>query len=291
MNPRFLWQPCDKLQNQCFWIPGRFESVLKMLEFFAFDFVKTVNTVNAMVTLCEKAKRKNGIESALLLFRKELMELHAILLGIECANSALRVKRLLDNLERPPCFGNYTAWKADINEVIQTIEDDLQIKTIYVVPYSKADFLNHCAKMFTDTVREYFSSIELDIKEACLCFALNRHTASVFHLMRILEVGLYAMGESLGLAVHTNWHNALDQIEKEIKRRNIDPTDDWKVDRAFYEEASTHFRMIKGPWRNYTMHGNSHYDEPQARDIFASVAPFMSHIAKRLSEKAERESS
>ena len=46
------------------------------------------------------------------------------------------------------------------------------------------------------------------------CLALNRETAGVFHLMRVLQIGLYALADDLHVQnLRENWQNA---IEKDV---------------------------------------------------------------------------
>ena len=120
--------------------------------------------------------------------------------------------------------------------------------------------------------------------EAGKCFALARYTACVFHLMRILEAGLNALGDSLGLTVATNWNRAITDIETEIGARSYATHPGWRTDEPFYSEAATHFRMVKNAWRNHTMHIKERYDEERARSVLNSVSDFMRHLAGRLHE-------
>lgn len=70
-----------------------------------------------------------------------------------------------------------------------------------------------------ETVVERFPKTATDIEEASKCLALNRATACVFHLMRVMEAGLYALADDLAIAdVQENWQNAIDQIESAVRK-------------------------------------------------------------------------
>jgi hypothetical protein len=106
--------------------------------------------------------------------------------------------------------------------------------------------------------------------------------------MRILEAGLVQLGRALSIEPTTNWNNALNQIEKEIRARSMathGPV--CKKDEAFFAEAATHFRAVKNAWRNHTMHGREAFDEERSRVVFESTAALMRHLSEKLSEKEE----
>jgi len=44
-----------------------------------------------------------------------------------------------------------------------------------------------------------FPSAREDMKEAKNCYVLGRHTAAVFHAMRVLEYGLKALADDVGI--------------------------------------------------------------------------------------------
>jgi hypothetical protein len=92
----------------------------------------------------------------------------------------------------------------------------------------------------------------------------------------------------LSVDVEENWHKMLNKIEKEIKRRNETPTQEWRQTKQRYTEAATHFRMVKDAWRNHTMHIRAFYNEDDALDILNSVRAFMRHLATWLQETDTR---
>jgi len=134
-----------------------------------------------------------------------------------------------------------------------------------------------------------FPSIVYDAKEAGNCFAFGRNTACVFHLMRVLEIGLTALGAVFVVSLaHTNWAPAIDQIESHIRDMHKDPTwkamPDCKEQQEFYSQAASHFGILKDAWRNYTAHARGKYDDEEAESIFRNVRAFMEKLSTRLHE-------
>jgi hypothetical protein len=176
------------------------------------------------------------------------------------------------------------SYKKLILEIKKGFAEELTHRLVMVLPVGRMNYFDSSEAIFSTAVRDNFLAAEHDMKEAGKCFALGRYTACVFHLMRVMEAGMNALGKPLGVSVVKNWQTTLRDIEIEIKNRNVNPTPDWKLDEPFYAEAATHFRMVKDAWRTHTMHIKERYDEERAQDIFNSVSAFMRHLATRLHE-------
>lgn len=75
-----------------------------------------------------------------------------------------------------------------------------------------------------------------DIEEGSKALALQRNTACVFHMMRILERGLKSVATDLGINLNLkdrNWGSILKQIHEEIEARTKQNDPQWKQDRSF----------------------------------------------------------
>jgi hypothetical protein len=117
----------------------------------------------------------------------------------------------------------------------------------------------------------------------------DENTASVFHSMRVLEAGLAALSEALGLTFEAEvWAVIIDRIESEI--RELERT--WPKGHTksaflqFYSSAAKEFRYFKDGWRNFVTHRRAEYDAPQALSTLNHVRDFMIQISTRLSEIA-----
>lgn len=136
---------------------------------------------------------------------------------------------------------------------------------------------------FGNTVVLAFPSAGLDIHEAGNCLALERWPATVFHCMRVFEIGLSALAAKFGIT-SINWHNIIQECEAKIK--NIDSSwgADWKDQQKFYSEAARHFMFIKDAWRNHIMHVRDVFDEGRALSVWQHTKEFMQQISKGLHE-------
>src|SRR5690606_2199938 len=69
-----------------------------------------------------------------------------------------------------------------------------------LVPPEKAKFFES-DELFGTEVATAFPSARQDIKDAGNCLALDLNTAAVFHLMRVMEVGVKAMARHLKVRI------------------------------------------------------------------------------------------
>jgi len=170
-----------------------------------------------------------------------------------------------------------------LQDVRSRLCDELRSKYVFLVPAK--DHIG--GPGFGDVVSAAFPSAEYDIVEAHKCLTFARTTACVMHMMRVLELGLIALANDLGLKSKSdNWHSIIRSVQEEISARNKGSHgDSWKdVDEPFYSEAVAHFRVLKNAWRNHSMHARSKYTEEEAEEIYVAARSFMKHLSERLSE-------
>jgi hypothetical protein len=141
-------------------------------------------------------------------------------------------------------------------------------------------------KLFGDEVFNKFPSANNDIFEAGTCLALERGTATVMHLMRVVEVGLKVLASAVGVGVQPDWGSYIREM------RAIDDALTTKIkvagkrtpDEQFYAEARVTIDGVKIAWRNPTMHVENNYSPERAEEILIAVRGLMRHLATRLSE-------
>jgi hypothetical protein len=138
--------------------------------------------------------------------------------------------------------------------------------------------------LFGDKVALKFPSASLDIEEAGKCLALARPTASVFHLMRVMEVGLRAIGKELGIDYAPSWDAYIGGIQKNINAKHDDKSDEWKTAEPFYKEMLGNLMTIKIAWRNPTMHIARNYTPDEAEDVLRAVRGFMQRLSEKFSQ-------
>jgi hypothetical protein len=183
-------------------------------------------------------------------------------------------------------------WLIDQALAIERLgQRELDNKLFIYVPAERSRYFPTQAEpyAFGETVATAFPTATSDIHEAANCLALARGTAAVFHLMRVLNVGLAVLCKEFGVTLsHTNWGTAIPELESKIRDMHRDPKwkalPDCKEQQQYFSQAASHFGILKDAWRNYTMHEPVVYTEERAELIFANTKAFMQTLSERLKE-------
>jgi hypothetical protein len=186
------------------------------------------------------------------------------------------------------------AVRGQLQEMSKTLEgrfnDELESITFFFIPHDKLDYY-HNPNLFGEKVVANFPAANHEASESGKCFATARYTATVFHLMRVLEVALKAIAKGLAIPDPTknserNWGKILKKIKDEIDTKNskTPPDPAWLNDKDFFEKSYAYLEGARNPWRNATMHVEANYDEQGALDIFNATGALMRHLATKLIE-------
>ena len=175
-----------------------------------------------------------------------------------------------------------------IDHFSEVFHDELDGVLLYQVPAKHAALMKSDAPAFGEAVFDAFPSAIADIEGAGKCLALGRGTASVFHLMRVMEAGLRVIGRALGIPYAPSWESYLKQIEAKITAKHATKTPRWKRDEPFYRDLAGDLHIVKIVWRNPTMHIVRHYTPEEADEIYRSVQTVMKRLATHLKEPRRR---
>jgi len=140
---------------------------------------------------------------------------------------------------------------------------------------------------FGEDFKNKFSGSQYELDEAGKCLALARSTATVFHLMRLMETGLRAVHNCLGLSApftgnDRSWGNILKAIKEEIDRR----PKGW-AEKERFQALYASLDAVKDAWRNPTMHIENKYTPEEATHVFNMVRGFMIGLASRCDENGD----
>lgn len=139
---------------------------------------------------------------------------------------------------------------------------------------------------FGQEVYDKFLDTQFDIEAAARCYALEEWTACVFHLMRVVEVGLHTLAKRLRVPMARDvdlkqWGEIIREIERAIKKiegQKRTRARDEKL--QFYSEAASNFQHFKNAWRNHVSHVRGKYLEREATTIWSHVQAFMQALAR-----------
>jgi hypothetical protein len=220
--------------------------------------------------------RRGGIQFSITPEQRQTFLASLRRIEVECRKLDLKVSlhaasEAIITFEKSKYFGDLGNGTEQLRN---TIEWEMRSFLFFHVPSKQADFYAQ-SELFGADVNARFPSIQFDMIEAGDCFAMGRGTACVFHLMRIMEVGVQEFGKKLGVTFvdQKNWQNILDEINKAIKALPKDPTT------VEMSQVAANLYAVKLAWRNEVMHPNDKYTLEEAGDLIRLVKVFMGQLA------------
>jgi hypothetical protein len=138
--------------------------------------------------------------------------------------------------------------------------------------------------IFGEPVALKFPAASFDIEEGGKCLSLARPTASVFHMMRVMEVGLKALAKDLKIPYAPSWESYIKQIDANITAKHKSKSKAWKAIEPFYRDVLGNLMAIKIAWRNPTMHIVRNYTSTEAEDVLRAVRTLMQRLSEKLSQ-------
>lgn len=124
-----------------------------------------------------------------------------------------------------------------------------------------------------EQLKENFPRANVELIDAGKCLALDRYTASVFHLMRAFEIVLVSLEGELGISrpkygPEKTWGRTLKRIGDKIAENDKTSPPGWSTEKGFYVKAHAFLSAVKTPLRDDTMHVETNYDEASAVSVF-----------------------
>jgi hypothetical protein len=247
-----------------------------MKKLYADHLMAISGNVKVMQTLYADLVAPNGLSDQ----RKSQLVRHAAQLREECESIGLPVSLgMVDYIAKAT---TPEAARSAFEAAEKSIHIELKGRVFFEPePHYKAYFEN--PELFGAAVFSGFPSANNDITEAGTCLALERGTACVMHLMRVVEAGLGALAKSLNVTKQNDWGAYLRKIDDELAQRYRTSGARSPLEQ-FYAEVAITIDQIRRAWRNPTMHVENSYPLDRAEEILIAVKSFMIHLAKEVSE-------
>lgn len=169
----------------------------------------------------------------------------------------------------------------NIEDLRGRILDQLDLVWFLALSTDEKDLFEPPQPVFGNQFARKFPSALFDLDEGSKCLAIGRHTACVFHLMRIMEIGIQQLGKKLSIDIdpaHETWHQILLHVNKAINAMPV-KTASQKSKKAKYATSSAHLSNVRIAWRNEVMHPKAIYTEEEAKEIFSHTRTFMRNLA------------
>jgi len=202
-------------------------------------------------------------------------------------------RRQLERMKEHFTSGQATARSMHpmVLDLYMRLLDDLDDKHFLMIPAELNRYYTQEIPLFGKEVTEKFPSLSFEIDEAGKCFALNRNTACVFHLMRVMELSIRAVTRCLQMPdakpADRSWGVVLKGIRQGIEARWPTVAERDSGDGAFFDALYASLDAVKNPWRNGTMHPANKYTDDEAEHVFVAVRAFMTKLASRCDEHGD----
>lgn len=215
------------------------------------------------------------------------------------ARSALAVVyRLLEASKADMPAFNYVLLQEKLRDIESRFADHLDFITLFVLNEQETTLLAPAQNLLSFDGKpvvaftEAYPNAAFEIEEAAKCYALGRHTASVFHCMRTLEYGIRALSKFLDIPDPTkgaerNWAVMLKQISDAMDERWPKGKRMPNSEGAKIEALYSHLDAVRNPWRNTVMHVEYVYPPHDALHIARCTGFFILALSKHCNEAGE----
>lgn len=276
--------------------PNRLWSLWHMLEMKAAAFYEAARVLQHSMTFIMERKKTLQMDAvlkgdALELPKGASRDLRPALVALGAKITLMALDEFDANLAGKPTWQTLQEHTTDISK---TLRRELTGTRVLSLSDHERLWFDPPLPPFGDKFEAGFRSQgNFELSEACKCLALGRSTAAVFHLMRVLEVGVRAMAACLGIPdpvrpAERNWSLILSKIMDDgIKVKWPAAADRMRPNCKVFEELHASLDAVKNPFRNSTMHIENKYTDAEAQHILALVKGFMMKLADRMDEKGE----
>lgn len=259
---------------------GGVRSLYAMLRFYAEGFARVYRLLGGMRNLLQRMGIKDIQEEDYRLLNNLVTSLLVRLSPLQLPVSTKMAERFRGHCEQTFSAGTLSS---ELEQLFNVIESELESVIFIQIPKYRQAFYEPTGSLLDESVVVTLSTVISDIEEASKCFAVGRNTACVFHLMRVMEIGVQAVGKKLRISLvqEKNWQNILDQVNKAIKNMST-KTAKRKLLQSEYGAIAAHLFNVKIAWRNSVMHPKASYTEEEAEEVLRAVLVFINHLGRTL---------
>lgn len=213
------------------------------------------------------------------------------------ARHALRAVELMSAAKSDAKFGGVSISGSEFRELKTSFDYlhngslafEAETKKFVVLRTEQTKYLADEFSLFGEAVEGAFPSIISEGKEAAKCFGFSRWTASAFHAIRCLEVGILAVSRCLDIedpikGSDRNWSAMQRKIRDALEEKWPTAADKSAADYKLFDRIHGALAAFQNPYRNATMHLEASYDEAQASHIIEMVKGFLNQVAARCNE-------
>jgi len=201
-------------------------------------------------------------------------QLQALLPALETLSAEIAASQLGALLaETETGMPNMDRLVRDLSRLEAGLQEELAL--IRVIPLQPGEWrrLNEAAP-FGAEVEARFPGCAYDIEEAASCLAFRRPTAAVFHCMKVVQRGLLALGQHVGLPEFPGAARGWGEIMQALRPACPDAC----------LAAVAQLERLRRRWHAVGLPPAEKYTEAEAEAVFQSLGSFMRELATQCEE-------
>jgi hypothetical protein len=259
-------------------------TLLELLQFYAENYVHLAKELYDL-QLClyadelsgDQAKKQDTLSGAKLTLVSAAK--HCDALGLQV--SLRHVYELIEDAKEGGLLSG------DVKALHQNIERELSCRFFVGIPEDRKSAYCESLKGWEDIIEKFPSATE-DVEEMNKCLALCRYSAAVFHSLLIVEHGLVALGQMLGVTdPKEGWDASCRKLETVVKAGRA--TNSTGINFEFLEQLNGCVQAMKFAWRNKVNHATGKplvmaggFAPYVAEEIISTTRGFMRRLAEEL---------
>lgn len=246
---------------------------MEILRFYAESYCLLVGQLQSTsLQLTISGPESESLASGLietLLGRLKEMKVECDRIGLEATSDAISVV-----LERWEQYGDRQLLMTQCPHLTNCLESELKRRTCFVLPRA-SEMLYSSPLAGWEAIVEVFPDISDDLDEMSKCKAFGRHSASVFHVLLIVEHGLIGLGKFLRVTdPKQGWDATCRALAKILADgRKVAPRHiqrNWD----FLELVNKDMQSMKMAWRNKVSHA--------ANKLVVETSDFKPQVAEKI---------
>lgn len=260
-------------------------SLLTILRFYGDKFVRLMRGIEYIRTLVEYGGRVESGDAvpleAINLMLPSYQEIKQYCNELGLHDTGEYIGRLIKELHSPQNVGAYSRSIIELQtHLAQELSHHVFLRMESPQYYGKSP-------QFAQLVTEIYPEVAYDVVEAGNCLAMDRGTACVFHLTRIMEFGLQKIGQRLKIEKMQNksWQQVLNHISTSVSRMP-ESTPVLRKKKESYNEMIALFEAVKTAWGDAEIEPKPVYSTKEAETLLCAVNKFMVQVASVLNPKA-----
>jgi hypothetical protein len=256
-----------------------------MLRFYAHQLI---NIGSALQIVLDKWDAWTPEERELLKGTILIRDLNRIAVGMDelgCKTSANQMRNLIESITSRTTGEAEVMTRAKCAQ--ETMRSEMETHLFLWVDGERAQFYAKTPEeLLGKECVSRFPSVIGEAEEAMRCYAVGRYTASAFHLMRLTEAGVRALGAAIKFKVkNENWGRILQEFRTQQTAENKPPH--WKNRFRKLHTIGAHLQAVNHGWRNRIAHLDHVYTESQAKHLLTVVPAFLTEIANIMDENGK----